>query len=84
MSDEKETIIRRCKNRILASSLGRLFLDKKFLVYTGIGIFLSVFSVFILWLLIDIFKVGTVQSGIVVTATVFVLRYALLTLCKVV
>lgn len=57
--------------------VGRLFLDKKFLHYTWIGIFISVLNIFLLWLLIDEFHIPTVISSTFVIGATFVLRYVL-------
>lgn len=65
------------------SKFGELFLTKKFLNYTGIGILISAFNVFLLWLFIDVCGIPTVTAGVVVTGVIFVTRYLLLALFKI-
>ena len=65
------------------SYIKRLFWDKKFLHYTWIGIFISLLNIFFLWLLIDIFDIGTVISSILVVGGTFILRYILFDLFKI-
>ena len=55
----------------------RLFLDKKFVHYTWIGIFISILNIFLLWLLIDNFHIPTVISSTLVVIGTFILRYVL-------
>jgi putative flippase GtrA len=62
----------------------RLFFDKKFVTYTGVGIFISAFNVGLLWILIDVMHIRTVTAGVIATITIFVMRYLLLALFKVV
>lgn len=57
--------------------IGRLFLNKKFLRYTLIGIFISVLNIFLLWLLIDVFDIPTIISSTLVVLGTFLLRYVL-------
>lgn len=70
-------------SRIKNTQIGRLFWDKKFLHYTWIGIFISLLNIFFLWLLIDIFDIGTVISSILVVGGTFILRYILFDLFKI-
>ncbi len=63
--------------RARRNRIGRLFLDKKFMHYTWIGIFISLLNIFLLWLLIDIMGIPTVISSLLVVILTFVLRYVL-------
>ncbi len=66
------------------NSIGRLFLDKKFIHYTWASLFISILNIFLLWLLIDIIDIPTVISSIIVVATTFIIRYVLFDFLKVV
>lgn len=57
--------------------MGRLFLHKKFLHYTWIGVFISLLNIFLLWLLIDNFHIPTIISSTLVVVGTFILRYIL-------
>ncbi|OGZ73729.1 MAG: hypothetical protein A2832_00705 [Candidatus Zambryskibacteria bacterium RIFCSPHIGHO2_01_FULL_44_22b] len=59
------------------TKIGKLFLDKKFLHYTWIGIFISVLNIFLLWLFIDIFGIPTIISSTVIIGATFIIRYVL-------
>ncbi|MEK7505346.1 MAG: GtrA family protein [Patescibacteria group bacterium] len=63
--------------------LKELFLDKKFIYYTWIAVFISLLNVFLLWLLIDNFHIPTIISGFIVMIVTFVLRYLLYDFSKV-
>lgn len=80
----QETHFNRLRIYLKDSVIGRLFLDKKFFIYTCVGVFISLFSIFLLWVLIDVLHIGTVKAGIVATVTVFLLRYVLLSFFKIV
>ena len=71
------------KTRGLMGFVRRLFWDKKFAHYTWIGVFVSIFSIFLLWLLIDIFGIPTIISGTIVTGFIFILRYILFRFFKI-
>lgn len=83
MNTENETFVERWKTRIVQSSMGRLFLDKKFFRYTLIGIFISVLNIFLLWLLIDVMGIPTIISGTMVVGGTFILRYVLFSVFKI-
>ncbi len=76
MSPEK-SLKDRVKTYILNSPFGKIFIDRKFFIYTCIGIFFAVFNVFLLWLFIDILKIPTVIASSVVIGGTFILRYVL-------
>lgn len=76
--------VKRLGEYIKRSVLGRLFLDKKFFTYTCVGVFVSVFSIFLLWVFIDLLHIETVRAGTLATVIVFLLRYVLLTVFKIV
>jgi len=63
--------------RLNATKIGRLFLNKKFLHYTWIGIFISVLNIFLLWLFIDVLGIYTVVASTLVIGGTFILRYVL-------
>jgi putative flippase GtrA len=71
------TFIKKIIDRIENNHLGKLFLDKKFLHYTWIGIFVSLLNIFLLWLFIDIWGIPTVASSTIVIGATFVIRYVL-------
>jgi len=75
---ESDTHFRRWATWLQHSAIGRRFLDKKFLHYTWIGIFVSVLNIFLLWLLIDILGISTIISSIIAVLGTFILRYVLL------
>ncbi len=77
-------IIKQIIASIQATRMGRLFLDKKFLNYTWIGVFISILNIFLLWLFIDIFDIPTVISGIIVIGATFIIRYVLFDINKVI
>lgn len=62
----------------------QLFLNKKFVHYTWIGIAISLLNIFLLWLLIDVFGIPTVVSSTLVVVGTFVLRYILMDVFKIV
>ena len=59
------------------SKMGKLFFSRKFAHYTWIGVFISLLNIFLLWLMIDIFHIGTVISSAIVIGATFILRYLL-------
>ena len=63
--------------------LKELFLNKKFFHYAWIGIFISALNVFLLWLLIDVFKIPTVIASTGVVSFNFIFRYVLLDYLKI-
>jgi len=69
--------------RLRASKMGRLFLDKKFLHYTWTGALISLLNIFLLWLLIDVVNIPTVVASTLVIAGTFILRYVLFDFFKV-
>jgi len=83
MLPDDNTPLKRAGVRIKKTFIGRLFLDKKFAHYTWIGVFISLLSVFLLWLLIDIFDIPTIISSFLVVGLTFILRYILFDLFKV-
>jgi putative flippase GtrA len=72
-----DTFFQRTKARILRSSFGRLFIDRKFFIYTCIGVFFAMFNVFLLWLFIDVLKIPTVIASSIVIGGTFIFRYVL-------
>ncbi len=62
---------------VLSSVIGRLFLDRKFFIYTCVGVFISVLNIFLLWLLIDVFTIPTVIASTLVIGATFIFRYVL-------
>ncbi len=83
MDSENLTWFRRLCTYATNSWAGRLFLDKKFLHYTWIGLGISGLNVLLLWLFIDVFEVPTVISSIIVLGGTFIFRYILFTLFKI-
>ena len=83
MTSDSDNNVEYKKTSALRTWIKRLFLDKKFLYYTLIGLFISALNVFALWLLIDVFEIPTVISSIVVIGTTFILRYVLFDFFKV-
>ncbi len=77
MNTNQNTFFRRWKLRILNTSVGRLFIDRKFFYYTCIGTFIAVLNIFLLWLLIDIVKMKTVVASTLVIGFTFIFRYVL-------
>ena len=71
------TAIERTFDSLRTTYVGRMFLNKKFLNYTWIGVIISLLNVFLLWLLIDIWHISTVISGFLVVVITFLLRYVL-------
>lgn len=78
------TLLNGLNNRMQKTPLLKLFWDKSFLHYAWISGFYSVINIFLLWLFIDVLKVPTVSSSIMVIGGTFVLRYLLFRLLKVV
>ncbi len=83
MDSDSVTWFTRMRRQATNSWAGRLFLDKKFLHYTWIGLGISGLNIFLLWLFIDVFGVPTVISSIIVLGGTFVFRYILFTLFKI-
>ncbi len=77
MNTNTDSVFGRIKVRILKSTVGRLFIDRKFAYYTGVGIFFAVLNIFLLWLLIDVLQISTVLASTLVVGATFVLRYVL-------
>jgi hypothetical protein len=48
---------------------------RNFTIYTFVGGFISVLNVFLMWLFIDIFKIRTIISGIIIVGSLFILKY---------
>lgn len=69
--------IKNAVSRLLATRLGQRFLDKKFIHYTWIAVFISLLNIFLLWLLIDIVNIPTIIASTLVVGITFVLRYVL-------
>lgn len=69
--------------RAQSTFLGKLFLDKRFFNYAWVGVLISIINVFLLWLFIDVFHIGTVISGVIVVAATFIFRYILLIFFKI-
>ncbi|HLP44003.1 MAG TPA: GtrA family protein [Candidatus Nanoarchaeia archaeon] len=57
------------------NSIGKLFLDKRFVHYTWASIFVSVLNIFLIWLFVDIFHIHTIISTTIVVGMTFVIRY---------
>lgn len=57
-------------------------ITKQFIVYCIIGISLTLFSVFSLWLMIDILNINTVISGFLIAGICFFLRFAIYKVTK--
>lgn len=57
--------------------LKKLFLNKQFLNYTWVSVFVSVLNIFLLWLSIDIFGVPTIFASAGIIGATFVIRYFL-------
>lgn len=72
-----EKIIKKTKHYIQNSSIRRLFWDKRFFNYTWIGIVISLLNIFLLWLFIDVFRIPTVVSSVIVIGATFIIRYIL-------
>lgn len=77
MSEGEKIERRTCKEYIMSTWFGRLFVDRKFFYYTCIGILISVLNIFLLWLFIDVFGIPTVISSTVVIGATFIFRYVL-------
>lgn len=60
------------------------FMERSFFHYLWIGGAYSVLNIFLLWLLIDNFKIPTVISSTIVIGGTFILRYIVFRLFKVV
>ena len=78
MEEEKKP-----KHKGLRGFIERLFFDKKFAFYTGIGIFISALTIALLWLLIDVLHIHTVIAGVITTGVAFILRYILFDVFKI-
>ena len=48
---------------------------KQFTIYVVVGVFMTVLSIFLMWLLIDVFKINTILSGIIITGGLFILKF---------
>lgn len=69
--------------RLRDTRVWRLFLNKKFLHYTWIGVFISILNIVSLWLFIDILKVPTIPASTIVVVGNFLLRYILFDAVKI-
>lgn len=76
-------LIKSVYDKARATSFGKLFLDKRFFNYVWVGILISTVNVFLLWLFIDVWHMGTVISGVIVVAGTFIFRYVLLIFYKI-
>lgn len=77
MVSDKVTILTQTKQYIQDSKIGRLFLNERFFHYSWIGVVISLLNIFLLWLFIDIFHIGTVVSSTIVIGMTFIIRYVL-------
>lgn len=78
-----DMLIKSVYDKARATSFGKLFLDKRFFNYVWVGILISTVNVFLLWLFIDVWHMGTVISGVIVVAGTFIFRYVLLIFYKI-
>lgn len=78
-----DMFIKSVYDKARATSFGKLFLDKRFFNYVWVGILISTVNVFLLWLFIDVWHMGTVISGVIVVAGTFIFRYVLLIFYKI-
>ncbi|OGZ96334.1 MAG: hypothetical protein A3I44_05935 [Candidatus Sungbacteria bacterium RIFCSPLOWO2_02_FULL_51_17] len=66
------------------SALVRYFFDRSFFHYLWTGGTLMVAQVFFLWVFIDVLRIPTVISSVVVVGGLLIVRYTLLRLLKVI
>jgi len=59
------------------------FLQKTFLHYVWISALYSIMNIFLLWLMIDKFKMPTISASVIVITGTFILRYILFRLTKI-
>lgn len=62
----------------------RLFLDRRFVAYTWIGVAISTLNIALLWLTIDVMHVPTLVASTVIIGGTFLLRYVLFSVFKVI
>lgn len=70
--------------QLKASRAGRLFWSRSFLDYAWVSALFSLANIFFLWLFIDVLRIPTVISSVIVIGGTFVLRYVLFRLIKIV
>ncbi len=75
MEANGDKFLKRTINRIRDSHIGRYFLNKSFFDYFWTGGLFTILNIFFVWLFIDIFKIPTIISSIVVIGGLFIARY---------
>jgi len=63
------------KKRNHAVSLFNLVLKHNFIKYLAVGIFITIFNIFFMWLLIDIVKMSTLFGSTIVVVTLFIVKF---------
>ena len=71
----KETLLKQCNTYIRNTSFGQHVANKAFFHYTWTGGFFTILNIFFVWLFIDIFKIPTIISSIIVIGGLFFARY---------
>lgn len=49
--------------------------NKSFVIYTYVGIIITILNIVLLWVMIDIFKIPTLISSTVVVVGLFILKF---------
>lgn len=71
------------KNRLKDTLFGRYFLNESFFHYFWTGGLFTLLNIFLVWLFIDILKISTIISSIIVIGGLFIMRYIVFKLLKV-
>jgi len=50
---------------------------KSFIIYSGVGIFITILNIFLIWLFIDIFNIPTVIASTIVVGGLFLFKFYL-------
>lgn len=75
MEIHNETSLNTVESKLRSSYVGRLFWNKGFFHYFWTGGFFTFLNIFFVWLFIDIFKIPTIISSVVVIGGLFIARY---------
>ncbi len=83
ISIDTTTFFKRTLTSLRNTSVGRMFIHKKFAHYFWISVFVSLFNIFLLWLFIDIVGIPTIISSVIVIGSTFIFRYVLFDFFKI-
>lgn len=55
--------------------INKLIKNKNFMIYTIVGILITILNIALLWLFIDIFRIPTLISSTIIVGGLFILKF---------